>query len=80
MSADKGPSAGDMLVGIFFILCGLCLALVGGGCTIFWLTAIFDGSDGLTGIGIPLLLVSLAALAAGAVLLWAGGKVTFGKM
>jgi hypothetical protein len=83
MSADEGPSAGDILVGIFFILCGLCLALVGGGCTIFWLTAMFDGGDGLAGnyeLGIPLLLVSLAALAAGAVLLWAGGKVTFGKM
>src|SRR5205085_4721129 len=67
VSEGRGPSAGDVLLGIFFIVCGLCLALVGGGCALFWLATMFSGGDGLASLGIPLLLVSLAELAAGAV-------------
>jgi drug/metabolite transporter (DMT)-like permease len=74
---SEEPSAGGTLVGIFLILCGLCLVLVGGGCALFWVAAMFGGGDGLAGnygLGIPLLLVSLAALGAGAVMLRAVGK------
>ena len=82
MSADGGPRAGAILVDIFLILCGLCLALVGGGCALFWLGVMFAGGYGLAGnyeLGIPLLLVSLVAFAGGAAMLWSGGKLAFGK-
>jgi hypothetical protein len=82
MNAGEGPTAGEVLVGIFLILCGLCLTLLGGGCTLFWLAAMIGGGDGLRGnyeLGIPLLLVSLAALAGGVALLWAAGKMAFGR-
>ena len=49
MNAEESPSAGDILIGIFFILCGLCLALLGGGCTIFWIWAMFGGVMGSPG-------------------------------
>lgn len=68
---SDGPSGGQILVGIFLILFGLCITLVGGGCTILWLgMAVQDpGSAGL------LLLVSLAVLAGGLVTIWAGVKM-----
>jgi hypothetical protein len=82
MSEER--SAGQLLVAIFLILCGLCLVLVGGGCSLLWIAAMFGvGDNGIAGnyeLGIPLLLVSLAALGAGGVVLWAGGKVALGKM
>ena len=80
---SEGPTAGEILVGIFLALCGLCLFLVGGGCALFWLAAMFgrggDGSAGNYVIGILLLLVSLATLGGGAVTLWASGKMAFGR-
>ncbi|MBV9882205.1 MAG: hypothetical protein JO276_04275 [Sphingomonadaceae bacterium] len=79
---SEGPGAGEILAGIFVTLCGLFLTLLGGGCTFFWLAAMLGGGDGLRGnyeLGIPLLLVSLAAFAGGAALLWAAGKMAFGK-
>ena len=79
---SEGPGADQILVGIFLILCGLCLVLVGGGCALFWLGAMFAGDNGLRGnyeLGIPLLLLSLAALGGGAVMLWAAVKVAFDK-
>lgn len=72
MSEGEGPSAGAILIGIFLILFGLCLVLVGGGCTIGWTMYIFTQGD-FGGAG--LLLISLAALAAGVVVLWAGVKM-----
>ena len=83
MSAGEGPGAGGILIGIFLILCGLCFALVGGGCSIFWIAAMFNSEGwfaGSYGGGILMLLVCLAIFAAGAVVLWAGGKIMLGKM
>jgi hypothetical protein len=81
---SEEPTAGRLLIAIFLILCGLCLFLVGGGCTLFWISAMFGwGDNGIAGnyeLGIPLLLVSLAALGAGGIVLWAGGRVAAGKM
>ena len=59
----KGPDAGAVILGIFFLLFGICLLLVGGGCTILWVVMLGSSADGLGAIG--LLLLSLGVAAAG---------------
>lgn len=77
MSEGEGPSAGAILVGIFVVLFGLCITLVGGGCTVMWLYVIFSGSG--LGDGALLFLVSLAVFAGGLGILWVGAKMLLGK-
>ncbi len=36
----RGPTAGEVLAGIFMILFGLCFLLIGGVCTIMWVAVI----------------------------------------
>ena len=73
-----GPGAGQILVGIFLILFGLCVTLLGGGCTIMWVYVLFS-EGGAFGGGILLFLVSLAVLAGGLVTIWAGTKMFRGN-
>ncbi len=61
----NGPSGGDIVAGVVLILFGLCILLVGGGCTIFWLMLMLDRSSWGGSDGPGLLLVSLVAAAAG---------------
>jgi hypothetical protein len=70
------PTVGAVLAGIFLILVSLCLILAGGGCTIFLGIYVFDqpSTDML-----PLLLVSLAVLAAGVGMMWSGVRMISGK-
>lgn len=71
---SDGPNPGAILLGIFLIMCGLCVTLLGGGCTIMWLGQIGDlFSDG--GTGLLLLLVSVATLVAGLATVWTGFKM-----
>jgi hypothetical protein len=75
--SEQGPNVGLVLVGIFVILFGLCITLVGGGCTILLLTI---GSGGMGGGGVGgefamFLLLSLAILGVGALVVWGGFKV-----
>jgi hypothetical protein len=72
-----GPTGGQILVGIFLVLVGLCVTLLGGGCTAMWAFVIFSGSS--LGGGGGLLLVSLATLAGGVLTLWVGVKMLMGK-
>ncbi|HEY5713078.1 MAG TPA: hypothetical protein VIT38_14385 [Allosphingosinicella sp.] len=70
---SKGPSVGLVLVGLFIILFGLCIALVGGGCTILIL---LDPPRGELADGFVIfLLMALAALGIGILILWGGYKV-----
>ena len=41
--AGTAPSGGQVLAGFLLILFGLCLFLVGGGCTILWVTILPAG-------------------------------------
>jgi hypothetical protein len=70
---SEGSSGGRIVAGIFILLCGLCLALVGGGCTIFILGQRTYGDTGL------FLLIALAALALGLWLLWIGFRLLSGR-
>jgi hypothetical protein len=75
---SEGPSAGQIVGGIFLILFGLCIILVGGGCTLLWLGEIGGPGNGETLFN-PLFLVSLVTLGAGIVTLWVGVKFLLGK-
>ena len=69
------PSGGQVLAGFLLILFGLCLFLVGGGCTILWVTILLSES-GLNGSEGPgLVLISLIAAGAGIVAIWQGVKM-----
>ena len=35
---NEGPGAGNLIAGIFLLLFGLCITLLGGGCTLMVLT------------------------------------------
>jgi hypothetical protein len=62
---NDGPDPGTVIVAIFLILFGVCIALVGGGCTVFLIGNPGDLFRNDGGLGIFLLLLSLAALAIG---------------
>lgn len=68
---SDGPNPGAILLGIFLIMCGLGITLLGGGCTIMWLGQLGTLSgDG--GLGLLLLAASLAALVTGLSAIWLG--------
>jgi len=77
MSDDRGPGTGNVVAGIFLILFGLCLALLGGGCTLLMLSLATSTSGGGSDAA-PVILISAAVLAAGIVLIWVGIKLMTG--
>jgi len=72
---SEGPGAGNIIAGIFLILFGLCITLLGGGCT-FLVLSEFDQAT--FGTGLPLLAVSLVTLGGGVALIWLGVKLMTG--
>lgn len=76
MNDRPGPGAGNIIAGIFLILFGLCLTLLGGGCTLLWISEMGPSYGGTEAL--PLLLVSIAILGAGVVLIWVGAKLMRG--
>ena len=65
------PNPGSILAGIFLIMCGLCVTVLGGGCTIMWLSeigSIFSGGGG----GLFFFALSVATLIAGLSTIWLG--------
>jgi hypothetical protein len=74
---SEGPGAGQILVGIFLILCGLCLTLLGGGCTAMWVFVVANEGD-TAGAG-GYLMMSLVTLGAGILLLWVSIKLLRAK-
>jgi len=72
-----GPGTGAILIGCFVIVFGLCITLVGGGCTVLLLNLVFTESGGWNE-GWLLILLSLATLAGGIGLLWVGFKLLTG--
>jgi len=78
---QKGANVGDILIGTFVIIFGLCITLVGGGCTMMWLAVLIPGSsssgEGL--YGIVLLLVSIAVAALGLFAIYHGIRIARGR-
>ena len=72
---SEGPNTGNVIAGIFLILFGLCITLVGGGCTLMILslsTSMYQDGSWM------LLLVSLVILGGGLTIVWVGYKLTTG--
>jgi hypothetical protein len=57
---SPGPSAGGIILGIFFLLFGICILLVGGGCTIFWLMEMSASAANFSEVGLLLLSAAVA--------------------
>jgi hypothetical protein len=70
-----GSEPGLVLVGIFMLVAGICLTLVGGGCTLFLAVNIFDLFRGDGGLGLLLLGASLLTLAVGLLLIRGGARL-----
>jgi len=72
----KGPNVGDILIGTFIILFGLCITLVGGACTVLWLTVLPGHSSSGEGLsGLLLFLVSIAVAALGLFAIYHGVRI-----
>jgi hypothetical protein len=69
---EGGPNVGLVLIGIFVILFGACIALVGGGCTLFLLAS---AGQGFGADFAMFFLISLVVLGVGCLILWGGFKV-----
>ena len=71
---SDGPSPGRVLFGTFLIVGGICLVVLGGGCTISVLGELGSprGELDLTGL---VLTVSLLMLAVGGLMIWGGVKL-----
>ena len=83
MEGDK-PGAGGILVGIFLILFGLCIALAGGACTIFWAAFMFQRPNGslqfgFDSFGILMLLLGVALLLVGIFFIHTGVRLSSGR-
>ena len=72
---SEGPGAGNVIAGIFLLLFGLCVTLVGGGCTILML---YELESMMTGGGWPMMLISLVTLGGGLALLYVAFKLMTG--
>ncbi|HWT12693.1 MAG TPA: hypothetical protein VN231_08080 [Allosphingosinicella sp.] len=72
---NEGPGAGNIIAGIFLILFGLCITLLGGGCTVLMMSEL---DSMMTSGGWPLMLISLVTLGGGLALIWLGVKLMTG--
>ena len=77
--SEQGPGAANIVAGIFLIISGLCLILLGGGCSIFLVMMIGESSSGGDTSIIPLLLLSILILGAGIALIWLGARLMSGR-
>jgi hypothetical protein len=79
---SQGPTAGQILLGLFLILFGLCVTLLGGGCTVMWIAMAGESSGpsgGIYALVNPLFLISLVVLAGGLITVWTGVKFLMGR-
>jgi type VI protein secretion system component VasK len=63
--SEDGDDVGTIIAGVFLILFGLCVTLVGGACTALWVGLMVTEPGSWEGMSIMLLLISVAVLAAG---------------
>jgi hypothetical protein len=73
----EGVHVGDILIGTFVILFGLCFVLAGGVCATMWVGEL--SSTGGGGMGLVMLLVSLACVAFGLFILYHGQRIARGR-
>jgi len=73
---SEGPNPAAVLIGLFLLVAGVCLVVLGGGCTINVLVELGrsrGGSDhDFTGL---VLTIALLMLAVGALMVWGGMRL-----
>ena len=73
---SQEPNPVRVVIGVFLLVAGICLVLLGGGCTIGLLGELGRSRGGgeldLTGL---VLTISLLTLAVGAVMVWGGVRL-----
>ena len=76
MNDQPGPSGGTVLAAIFLILAGLCLTLLGGGCTLMFLSdmRMLTSTSGY----FPILMIALVILGGGIAMIWLAVKLLRG--
>lgn len=72
---SEGNNAGNILAGIFLLLLGLCVTLVGGGCTVLML---YEFNSVVAGDGMFFMMISVAVLAVGLGLLYVAFRLMTG--
>lgn len=78
MNDQPGPSGGMVLAAVFLILAGLCLVLLGGGCTFIFLSE-FNSVAGSGGTAyLPIFILALIVLGGGIAMIWLGVKLLRG--
>lgn len=70
---QDGLDVGTIIAAIFLMLFGLCVSLVGGACTVIWIGMMISESP--EGMGLMLLLISAAVLAAGITAIVIGARM-----
>jgi hypothetical protein len=63
------------LAGIFLLVCGVCLVLLGGGCTISALSEMASRVTSHESFAELVLAIALFGLAAGGLMIWGGAKL-----
>jgi hypothetical protein len=74
----SGVGPGEIIVGTFLFLFGLCMLLVGGGCTLMWLYALAQ-APGMGLLSLAMLLVSGGTAWAGFATIRAAGRMFRGE-
>ena len=73
---SEGPNPAAVLIGLFLLIAGVCLVVLGGGCTISVLVELGrsrGGSDhDFTGLA---LIISFLMLAVGGLMVWGGMRL-----
>ena len=72
---NEGPGAGNIIAGIFLVLFGLCVTLLGGGCTVMM---VWELESVVSGGAWPLMFLALITLGGGIALIWLGVKLMTG--
>jgi hypothetical protein len=73
------PDGSDIVAGIALLLCGLCLLLVGGGCTTLWISELFPWRAGADMFGLAMLVLSMAVAALGFAACYKGVRLMMPK-
>lgn len=73
---SEGPNPAAVLIGLFLLIAGVCLVVLGGGCTISVLGELASSRSGaehdFTGLALG---VSLVMLAVGSLMTWGGMRL-----
>ena len=76
---NRGPGGADIIAGIALFLCGLCLLLVGGGCTTLWVAELLRRGISLEPFSLAMFALSLGVAALGVAACYKGVRLMMPK-